>query len=247
MKKFLVLLLAAVMVFTCTIALADYPEKAIEIIIPANPGGDTDTTVRAIAQSLTEILGQPVVVTNMSGGAGSVAMNELTNRDADGYTVFYHHVDTLLLELLGRMDEGWKWEDALDISAVTGGGNTYCLFVRKDNDKGIVNFCLNYGSHAELTDAMRAIAGEVKAGTLQPEDINEKTIESHLYRDLPPVDLMIRTSGEERLSNFLLWQCAYSEFYFTPVLFPDFTKECFDKALEEYARRDRRMGGNTKK
>ena len=117
----------------------------------------------------------------------------------------------------------------------------------KDNDKGIVNFCLNYGSHAELTDAMRAIAGEVKAGTLQPEDINEKTIESHLYRDLPPVDLMIRTSGEERLSNFLLWQCAYSEFYFTPVLFPDFTKECFDKALEEYARRDRRMGGNTKK
>ena len=96
----------------------------------------------------------------------------------------------------------------------------------------------------ELTDAMRAIAGEVKAGTLQPEDINEKTIESHLYRDLPPVDLMIRTSGEERLSNFLLWQCAYSEFYFTPVLFPDFTKECFDKALEEYARR---MGGNTKK
>ena len=86
---------------------------------------------------------------------------------------------------------------------------------------------------------MRAIAGEVKAGTLQPEDINEKTIESHLYRDLPPVDLMIRTSGEERLSN--------SEFYFTPVLFPDFTKECFDKALEEYARRDRRMGGNTKK
>ena len=94
---------------------------------------------------------------------------------------------------------------------------------------------------------MRAIAGEVKAGTLQPEDINEKTIESHLYRDLPPVDLMIRTSGEERLSNFLLWQCAYSEFYFTPVLFPDFTKECFDKTLEEYARRDRRMGGNTKK
>ena len=123
----------------------------------------------------------------------------------------------------------------------------FMMDLTKDNDKGIVNFCLNYGSHAELTDAMRAIAGEVKAGTLQPEDINEKTIESHLYRDLPPVDLMIRTSGEERLSNFLLWQCAYSEFYFTPVLFPDFTKECFDKALEEYARRDRRMGGNTKK
>lgn len=58
---------------------------------------------------------------------------------------------------------------------------------------------------------------------------------------------MIRTSGEERISNFLLWQCAYAEFYFTPVLFPDFTKQCFDEALAEYAHRDRRMGGNTKK
>ena len=93
----------------------------------------------------------------------------------------------------------------------------------------------------------RAIAAEVKAGTLEPEAIDEKVIEKHLYRDLPPVDLMIRTSGEERLSNFLLWQCAYAEFYFTQTLFPDFTKKCFDEALAEYARRDRRMGGNTKK
>ena len=123
----------------------------------------------------------------------------------------------------------------------------YMMDLTKDNEKGIVNFCLNYGSHAELTDATRAIAAEVKAGALQPEEIDEKTIEKHLYRDLPPVDLMIRTSGEERLSNFLLWQCAYAEFYFTDTLFPDFTKECFDKALAEYARRDRRMGGNTKK
>lgn len=137
MKKFLSLILAGMLIFGCAAALADYPEKAIEVLIPANPGGDTDTTVRAIAQSLTEVLGQPVVVTNMAGGSGTVAMNELMNRDADGYTVFYHHVDTLLLELLGRMDEGWKWEDAMDIAAVTGGGNTYCLFVRKDNDKGI--------------------------------------------------------------------------------------------------------------
>lgn len=123
----------------------------------------------------------------------------------------------------------------------------YMMDLTKDNTKGIVNFCLNYGSHAEITDAVRSIAREVETGTLQPDAIDEKTIESHLYRQLPPVDLMIRTSGEERLSNFLLWQCAYAEFYFTPVLFPDFTKECFDQALEVYARRDRRMGGNTKK
>ena len=123
----------------------------------------------------------------------------------------------------------------------------YMMNLTKDNKKGIVNFCLNYGSHAELTDAVRAIAGEVQAGTLDPAAIDEAVIEKHLYRDQPPVDLMIRTSGEQRLSNFLLWQCAYAEFYFTPTLFPDFTKACFDEALAEYARRDRRMGGNTKK
>ena len=123
----------------------------------------------------------------------------------------------------------------------------YMMDLTKDNKKGIVNFCLNYGSHAEITDAVRAIAGEVKEGRLDPAAIDERTIESHLYRDLPPVDLMIRTSGEERLSNFLLWQCAYAEFYFTPTLFPDFDKASFDEALAEYARRDRRMGGNNKK
>ena len=123
----------------------------------------------------------------------------------------------------------------------------YMTDLTRNNKTGTVNFCLNYGSHAELTDAVRAIAGEVQAGTLNPADIDERTIESHFYQDLPPVDLMIRTSGEERLSNFLLWQCAYAEFYFTPVLFPDFTNDCFDQALAEYARRDRRMGGNSKK
>ena len=84
----------------------------------------------------------------------------------------------------------------------------YMMDLTKDNKTGIVNFCLNYGSHAELTDAMRAIAGEVQNGTLAPADINEQTIESHLYRQLPPVDFMIRTSGEERISNFLLWRSS---------------------------------------
>ena len=81
-SKILALLLVVMMVFGCASALADYPEKAIEVLIPASPGGDTDTTVRAIAQSLTEILGQPVVVTNMPGGAGTVAMNELLSSTA---------------------------------------------------------------------------------------------------------------------------------------------------------------------
>ena len=122
----------------------------------------------------------------------------------------------------------------------------YMMDLTKNNTKGIVNFCLNYGSHAELVDATRAIAAEVKAGALDPAAIDEATIAGHLYRRLPPVDLLIRTSGEQRISNFLLWQASYAEFYFTPVLFPDFDKACFDAALAEYARRDRRMGGNTK-
>ena len=99
----------------------------------------------------------------------------------------------------------------------------------------------------DAMDYMMDLTKDNDKGTLAPADINEQTIESHLYRQLPPVDFMIRTSGEERISNFLLWQCAYAEFYFTPVLFPDFTKQCFDEALAEYAHRDRRMGGNTKK
>ena len=104
------------------------------------------------------------------------------------------------------------------------------------------------GLQQRVLDAMDYMMDLTKDnGTLAPADINEQTIESHLYRQLPPVDFMIRTSGEERISNFLLWQCAYAEFYFTPVLFPDFTKQCFDEALAEYAHRDRRMGGNTKK
>lgn len=123
----------------------------------------------------------------------------------------------------------------------------YMMDLTRNNKKGIVNFCLNYGSHAELTDAMRTMGREVQAGTLDPAAIDEETIRQHLYQDLPPVDLLIRTSGEQRLSNFLLWQCAYAEFYFTPTLFPDFTKECLNEALAEYARRDRRMGGNSKK
>ena len=119
----------------------------------------------------------------------------------------------------------------------------YMMDLTKDNEKGIVNFCLNYGSHAELTDATRAIAAEVKAGTLEPEAIDEKVIEKHLYRDLPPVDLMIRTSGEERISNFLLWQSAYSEYYFTDVLWPAFKTPDLDAAIDNFNNRNRRFGG----
>lgn len=131
MKKIIPLLLAIAMLLGCASAAAEWPDKPITVLIPANPGGDTDTTSRAISQSLTEILGQPVSVVNMSGGAGTIAMNELMARDADGYTLIYHHVDTVLLNLLGRMEE--PWTDMLDVSSVTGGGATFCVLTHKDS------------------------------------------------------------------------------------------------------------------
>ena len=107
---------------------------------------------------------------------------------------------------------------------------------------------LSYSARWELAKAARQIAVDAIEGRIDPASITDTDIEARLEtRFMPDPDLLIRTGGELRISNFLLWQCAYAEFYFTDTLFPDFTKECFDKALAEYARRDRRMGGNTKK
>jgi len=103
---------------------------------------------------------------------------------------------------------------------------------------------LSYSGRSELARAARLIAEEVRAGTLAPEAVDESAIAARLYApDVPDPDLIIRTSGEMRISNFLLWQCAYSEFYVTPVLWPDFREEAFNAALAAYATRDRRYGG----
>lgn len=112
----------------------------------------------------------------------------------------------------------------------------------KDNTKGILNICLNYGSRSEIIDATKKIVNEVENGKLKIDEINEEMYHKYLYQDLPDVDLMIRTSGELRLSNFLLWQNSYAEFYFPKTYFPDFTKMEFDKAIVEYTSRDRRFG-----
>lgn len=103
---------------------------------------------------------------------------------------------------------------------------------------------LNYGSRMEITDAVRSIAAEVKDGKLFLDDITEKTVADHLYLpEVPDPDLLIRTSGEERVSNFLLWQISYSEFYFTKTLWPDFDIHEFDKAVQAFYGRKRRFGG----
>ena len=113
----------------------------------------------------------------------------------------------------------------------------------KDNDNYVFNIALNYGSRQELVKATKEIAELVKENKLDIDNINEDTISEHLYTsNLPPIDLMIRTSGELRLSNYLLYQLAYSEFIFTPTYWPDFTKDKFEECLEEYQTRDRRYG-----
>ena len=102
---------------------------------------------------------------------------------------------------------------------------------------------LNYGSRDEITRAVKSLAQQVAAGELAPEQITEQTISEHLDTvGIPDPDLMIRTSGEQRISNYLLWQLAYAEFYFTPVPWPDFDKKELEKAIEVYQKRDRRYG-----
>ena len=107
-----------------------------------------------------------------------------------------------------------------------------------------LTLALSYGARTEIVDATRAIAREVKAGKLDPETIDEDTIASHLYTaGVPDPDLLVRTSGEMRISNFLLWQISYAEIVVTPKLWPDFAKEDLFAAMQEYARRNRRYGG----
>ena len=107
----------------------------------------------------------------------------------------------------------------------------------------VYNISLNYGGHAEIIDATKKIVKDVQAGNLNLDKLDEDTYSKYLYQDLPPVDLMIRTSGEQRLSNFMLWQNSYAEFYFPKTYFPDFDEKEFDKAILEYTKRDRRFGG----
>ena len=107
-----------------------------------------------------------------------------------------------------------------------------------------VNFCLNYGGRDEIVQASRAFAADVAAGKYRPEDLSEELLSKYLYSaDVPDPELIIRPSGEKRISNFLLWQSAYSEYVFMNVLWPDFSPADLDAAIAEYHQRNRRFGG----
>lgn len=133
---------------------------------------------------------------------------------------------------LGRLDDDIRGRIAELVEAT------------KDNKGLNFQIAINYGSRDEMARAARRLAEDCVSGKIRPEEIDETVFERYLdTHDIPDPDLLIRTSGEQRLSNYLLWQLAYTEFYFTDVLWPDFTKEELVKAVEQYNRRDRRYGG----
>lgn len=113
-----------------------------------------------------------------------------------------------------------------------------------NNTGGVLNICLNYGGQTEIVDTTKKLINDVLDGKLKTEDITPEIFMKNLYNDLPPIDFLIRTSGEIRVSNFMLFSLAYAEMYFPHTYFPDFKEDEFDKALEEYTKRDRRFGKN---
>ena len=113
-----------------------------------------------------------------------------------------------------------------------------------NNTGGVLNICLNYGGQTEIVDTTKKLINDVLDGKLKTEDITPEIFMKNLYNDLPPIDFLIRTSGEIRVSNFMLFSLAYAEMYFPLTYFPDFKEDEFDKALEEYTKRDRRFGKN---
>lgn len=116
----------------------------------------------------------------------------------------------------------------------------------KDNTRGIFNVCLNYGGQYEILDMVENILDKYKAGEVTKEDLSLELINENLYQDLPQLDFVIRTSGEQRISNFMIYQSAYAEYYFPKTYFPDFDEKEFCLAMLEYQKRNRRYGGNKK-
>ena len=169
-------------------------------------------------------------------------------RPKEEITFLFKYLDIFFKREINKiMEDGTKIMVSGDISKLpekTRKTVEKALEMTKNNKNFVLNICLNYGGKEELTRAARLIAEEVQEGKLKLEDINEEVMENHLYTaGLPNVDLMIRTSGEIRTSNFLPWQIAYAEYVFTPVYFPDFKRKEFVDCLIEFNKRNRRYGG----
>lgn len=159
---------------------------------------------------------------------------------------------SLLLEFLKNADKDIAGKNIriLVIGDITGLSEEIKKEIARITAKTGVNtgltlvIALNYGSRGEITEAIKRISREIKKGSLKPEDINEQLVSSHLYTSgIPDPDLIIRPSGESRLSNFLLWQASYAEFWYSDILWPDFKKNDLLQAISDYQKRNRRFGG----
>lgn len=154
--------------------------------------------------------------------------------------------ETLLLEAEEIFTKGLRMHVIGDIGklpALVQEQMMHLVDITKDNKRGNLILALSYGSQHEILSAVKQISHKVKTGELTEDQITEKVFENHLYtKDFPPVDLLIRTSGEVRISNFLLWQIAYAELQFLDILWPDFGKEDFFKCIYDYQNKERRFG-----
>lgn len=160
----------------------------------------------------------------------------------------FHYLEVFFKkEMPTLMRDGVKVVVSGDLSKLPLKTQNTCLDAiekTKNNPNYVFNICLNYGGRDEILRAAKLIAQDYKNNNIELDKIDNNLFSQYLYTaNLPDVDLMVRTSGEERLSNFLLWQCAYAEFVFTKVHWPDFKKEAFLECLQEYNHRNRRFGG----
>jgi di-trans,poly-cis-decaprenylcistransferase len=114
----------------------------------------------------------------------------------------------------------------------------------KNNTKGIFNICINYGGQQEIVDSVKKVVEDVQNKKLDISKLDENKLYEYMYNNLGPMDLMIRTSGEQRISNYMIYELSYAELYFTSTFFPDFNSNEFEKAIDEFNRRNRRFGGN---
>ena len=160
------------------------------------------------------------------------------------FKILVHYVDKELAELHENNVKVSVLGDYRKLPAEAVTKLEEALIKTKDNTGLRFHIALNYGSRDEILQAARSMAEDVAVGRLKPEDMTEEMLARHLFtKDIPDPDLVIRTSGEKRLSNFLLWQSAYSEFVFSETYWPDFTPERFEEAIAEYSGRVRRFGG----